>query len=721
MKWVKRGFHKFVIDENGAVTIYAIIITLLLFVFNAVLIDFIRIMAAERDADQAAKAAIRSTMSSYNQDVKSYGLFGFEGGQEGANDIFQKVFEENLKQEEGDYFRFVDTAPVDGQVTTTVDDGKMLSNKNTIEYQILEDMKYKAPMEIGKSLIEGFLSVSDAVKEVSALTDIIADISKNAKKRDEKLEEVKNKLKAAAGNANDLETLIKGDANSSFPKVNNVKDIVAQIDEYLDIVVPLEGDEEGEEEEENADKQKKAKDFEKNVAALTEKMNMKAEAVRDDLKDSLKLLEEAEGFNTKIIDKIAENRDQAEQDYANAIEASRGAANPVSGAPGSGDLANMREKITDFVMEESFFIDLKEKINQAITAAEGDNGLVPYIKNFESFTSSSRLKDASRSLLTTQSQNLSSRQTKTKGFVDEALAMIEGVETNRDEATKEEEEKAEDELDKAIDDLDKVINEAKAVMGDQTAYDELKALLSKYKGAIEASKSEFNKENPDDFAKDAMSIVDMIFKSIGDILINSRDKAYINEYILNHFKSHDFSKSGAEAGLLENNQVEYITYGLHSSGANYAAAMTELFAFRFAINLLDAFSKPGTLAGPYAWAFALSTAIIKTAEDMRTIQLGKPIRFFGKLRFQTSYRDYLRLFLFMHDEGSKIPRTMAVIEHSTKSDLTKLPTYISGEVTASVKLWFLPSVTGLLGKTAVLKGTVVNNRYYINEKVNYSY
>lgn len=259
MKWVKRGFHKFVIDENGAVTIYAIIITLLLFVFNAVLIDFIRIMAAERDADQAAKAAIRSTMSSYNQDVKSYGLFGFEGGQEGANDIFQKVFEENLKQEEGDYFRFVDTAPVDGQVTTTVDDGKMLSNKNTIEYQILEDMKYKAPMEIGKSLIEGFLSVSDAVKEVSALTDIIADISKNAKKRDEKLEEVKNKLKAAAGNANDLETLIKGDANSSFPKVNNVKDIVAQIDEYLDIVVPLEGDEEGEEEEENADKQKKRK------------------------------------------------------------------------------------------------------------------------------------------------------------------------------------------------------------------------------------------------------------------------------------------------------------------------------------------------------------------------------------------------------------------------------------------------------------------------------
>lgn len=721
MKWVKRGFHKFVIDENGAVTIYAIIITLLLFVFNAVLIDFIRIMAAERDADQAAKAAIRSTMSAYNQDVKSYGLFGFEGGQEGANDIFQKVFEENLKQEDGDYFRFVDTAPVDGKVTTTLDNSKMLSNKNTIEYQILEDMKYKAPMEIGESLIEGFLSVSDAVKEVSALTDIIADISKNAKKRDEKLEEVKNKLKAAAGNANDLDNLIKGDANSSFPKVNNVKDIVAQIDEYLDIVDPLEGEEEEEEEEENADKQKKAKDFEKNVAALTAKMNMKAEAVRDDLKDALKLLEEAEGFNTKIIEKIAANRDQAEQDYANAIEASRGAKKQDPNTPGSSDLANMREKITDFVMEESFFIDLKEKINQAITAAEGDTGLVPYIKNFESFTSSSRLKDASRSLLTTQSQNLSGRQTKTKGFVDEALAIIEGVETKRDEATKEEEEKAEDELDKAMEDFDKMIDEAEAIMGDQAAYNELKALLSKYKGSIEASKSEFNKEDPDDFAKDAMSIVDTIFKSIGDILINSRDKAYINEYILNHFKAHDFSKSGAEAGLLENNQVEYITYGLHSSGANYAAAMTELFAFRFAINLLDALSSPTTAAGPFAWAAALGIAITETAHQMYLIQKGDKIRFFSKMRFLTSYRDYLRLFLFMHGEGDKVARIMAVIEHDTNADLTKLPTYISGETTASVKLWFLPRVTNMLGVSGSLEGEVVDNRYYIKKKVNYSY
>ncbi len=151
--WLKRGFRKFVINENGAVSIYAIMITLLLFIFNAVLIDYIRIMTAEREADRAAQAAIRSVMSSYDSGVKSYGLFGFDGD---ADAIFQDAFEKNLDVSDNDIFNFVLLNPVSDSVSTNINGDRMLANSEAITHQILEDMKYVAPIEVGISIIDAF-------------------------------------------------------------------------------------------------------------------------------------------------------------------------------------------------------------------------------------------------------------------------------------------------------------------------------------------------------------------------------------------------------------------------------------------------------------------------------------------------------------------------------------------------------------------------------------
>lgn len=64
---------------------------------------------------------------------------------------------------------------------------------------------------------------------------------------------------------------------------------------------------------------------------------------------------------------------------------------------------------------------------------------------------------------------------------------------------------------------------------------------------------------------------------------------------------------------------------------------------------------------------------------------------------------------------------MALIEHNTGADLTKLPTYINGEASTSVKLWFLPGVTKMLGQTGAITGRVENGRYFIDKEINYSY
>src|SRR5690606_10445509 len=152
-----------------------------------------------------------------------------------------------------------------------------------------------------------------------------------------------------------------------------------------------------------------------------------------------------------------------------------------------------------------------------------------------------------------------------------------------------------------------------------------------------------SRDNPNDLAKDSMNFVDIVFGAVGDILINSRDKVYINEYILTKFKAHDFKKKGSEGFALENNQVEYIMYGLGTTGANYTAAMTEIFAFRFAVNFLAAFTKPAVRAfGPWMWASALVDASKETVIDIKRIREGKSIEFFKGMMFTTNYYDYLR-------------------------------------------------------------------------------
>src|SRR5699024_1071935 len=92
-------------------------------------------------------------------------------------------------------------------------------------------------------------------------------------------------------------------------------------------------------------------------------------------------------------------------------------------------------------------------------------------------------------------------------------------------------------------------------------------------------------------ADSAMGIVDSIFSGIGNILVDARDRIYVNEYILLHFESAEPTGITNPADYkFENREVEYILYGKHEAGANYALALGQLFAIRFALRFIDAFT-----------------------------------------------------------------------------------------------------------------------------------
>lgn len=741
--WLKKGFHKFVINENGAVSIYAIIMTLLLFVFNAVLIDYIRIMTAERNVDQAAKAAARSTMANFNQKLTSdYGLFGFDGDVGEANEIFEKVFRENLapSQEDG-IFNFAYPSYVSGSANVTFKENMNLASPGTAEYQILEDMKYKAPLEIGESVIEGFLSITKEVQEASEYAEVAEDVQEEVEKRDERLEKVEENLESAYTLLSTLDEKVYGEATSPFPQVNNLNELYNHLDKYQEIRKAEEEAENREEYEEDEDEDESptdeelddADDYERNILSFLEGVLEDIEALEQFLSSASNDLKEAYGHNQAADTLLNEGSDKS-GDYGDAQRAGdelREGSPSVDGGNASEGIANAKKELQNLVLPEEFFESVQEPLDQATDSLEasGDNFTKRVQELILIVEQKSMIKrPSSKDIVNEGIKNVKESFNVTVQYFNDAYRAFSEkpeVESERsDEEVQKEKDDADESLEEANKDLDKLFNEAEQLLSDQDEYNELMGLVSNYIEFAESASEarDVDRNSKEDMSDTSRGLVDELFSAIGEGLLGARDKLYVNEYILLRFKSHDFSKKDSEGYGISNNEVEYIMYGLSNSAENFGAAMTELFAFRFLINYVEAFTDPTVRGfGPYMWAAALAYALKETVQDIYDFMNENRVSFFKESRFRPVYKDYLRLFLFVHGRGNSLPRMMARIHQNTEKDLTQLGTYIEGEAETSLKLWFLPGVTELLGDANILNGEVENGEFKIRKKSIYSY
>lgn len=262
------------------------------------------------------------------------------------------------------------------------------------------------------------------------------------------------------------------------------------------------------------------------------------------------------------------------------------------------------------------------------------------------------------------------------------------------------------------------------VIDDGDAYAKLTKFVERYKAEGSRNPEEADMKDPEEDADQAMDLIDSLFSTLGKVAKGARNRAYINEYFLTRFHSHNFNNDSYN---LKNNEVEYIIYGLDGTGANYGAAIGEILLIRFAVNFLEAFTQPLVKgSGPFIWWAALAYAIEETTRDMVDLtnyskNPGGEIVSFNRLRFTTDYKDYLRLILFMHPRGKQLERSMALINLNTNTDLRKRPTYVTGKATSSISLWFLPGITKMLGKTGIIDGKVKDGEYQITKKAVYSY
>ena len=142
------------INQKGTITIYLIIVFLSIVILAGAAIDGARIMAAENDVENALKTAGRSVMADYDADLAGeYGIFGLEtiNKEQNIKENLYKYLTVNLieKHKKLRFIKYeIDKESIEFKSLNN------LSNDETIKKEIVEYMKYRAPLSITERIID---------------------------------------------------------------------------------------------------------------------------------------------------------------------------------------------------------------------------------------------------------------------------------------------------------------------------------------------------------------------------------------------------------------------------------------------------------------------------------------------------------------------------------------------------------------------------------------
>lgn len=232
---MRKGIKNIKSDVRGSVSLFFIIITAVVFAFNAILIDYARILAAKEQSEYAIQTAARSTLANFdNTLVEKYGLFGMS---DSGLSTFETVLRKNLDASEldDDAFNFVNINVDD----VSGDLSRDLADVELFKHQVLEDMKYKAPIEIIEEVVEKILKSSKAVKEASVFIDIASEISDLFDEREELVKDVFKLLDETEEELKTLHDEFTKNGNGKLVEIKYYTDIPKKFEDYEDILEEL--------------------------------------------------------------------------------------------------------------------------------------------------------------------------------------------------------------------------------------------------------------------------------------------------------------------------------------------------------------------------------------------------------------------------------------------------------------------------------------------------
>ena len=190
-------------NERGTVTIYLVLIFFTLLMFTGLFVDLARIRVAQNRLRGIANASARSVMADYNTNLKEkFGLFAVDDSSCEQN--FRKYIEANLAVSPGQNFELFDYRYEGSSISLR----QPVTDTDALKQQIIEDMKYAAPIEITRNLLEKFRPLDklaqvfndqndkrESVKQINSKVKGISEINASIKKKKEKIRKQKLQLK----------------------------------------------------------------------------------------------------------------------------------------------------------------------------------------------------------------------------------------------------------------------------------------------------------------------------------------------------------------------------------------------------------------------------------------------------------------------------------------------------------------------------------------------
>ncbi|WP_219838692.1 hypothetical protein [Paenibacillus sp. R14(2021)] len=716
--------------SDGTVSVYLIVSTAAMLLFTSLLIDYARIAAFNKKSELAAQSSIRSALSAYDDALyERYGLFGAGGSD--RNELFTQAIQHNLDEEE-DGFRLLRIQ----REASHVDRYEVLGNQQVFSRQVLEEMKYKAPIDFTLEIASRFAPMSSAMKEAAATVNALEDIRRMYDEREKRLALVMQEQKQAA--------VQSAQAASAVQAAAGIAGGYGAYESWLQSDAMLDEDEKPLHSDEIAAYRSQALGGSASVKASTAAA---LENHREVIRLASTALSEAEQWNASMTAAVARMRKSEEGGGFDRLGgmAVAGQENSSMGAEELSQLGQTRESADNLLIKSEWFQQYRQDLNeqndsfqridiqagnfqqavQSAIAARGASGMLDAALSGLREASDTYMKRYSQpgEVLSVRQKELTQRQSSdserksnesaAKSKWSQVKAMIDGMKT----APNEEEHRAAFERVKKLADANLAFNKALADEADGE------------KDAADATSTSAGEE-----AKSSMAAMGTVFGGMADLLGRIRDPLYINEYVVHRFHTFDpkwfqeaikgNNEAFSKALSLDNQEAEYILYGFHEPGANVAAAYGELFAARVAVRTMEGLIACRALGNPL---LVLSAAVLygleKSIADMAKLAETGKVQLSKYMPVELTYSDYLRIFLILHGSGGqgRLARMIAVIEYNTGADLLQTATGLSGELTSSVNLWFLPGLVRSFAAAGILKGKVKGNRYEKTQTIGSSY
>ncbi|MBB6674783.1 hypothetical protein [Cohnella nanjingensis] len=737
---------------SGSVSIYFIAVTAAFVLLTGLLIDLARIAAFRKQSELSVKAGARSILSSYDPALYSrYGLFA-RGGDPGE-EVFLRTLEGNREPEEEDVFRLLDTR----WERTDVTESRPLGLHDVFRRQVLEEMKYKAPIDLTLEIASRFRGFSSVMKEAKGTVDALERMKQAYDRREEALDKAMS-AQGAAGSG----IVSAWNGKIPLPPVNlagsrpagRVQDIADAALMYDDYVAKRSEDAAREEArrqwERDEEERRRAREsggnaqagqnetppvrpdfsprysaeiaaYESGVTALAAHLSSASARASGDAERYLSL---AQAALADAEDANAEMRRIASEAAAMATPVDEEA---VVGGDQADALGEMRRTTAALALEESFFTDYGRELEaQRASAAQATGSADSFSRLLSAVPGSTGMGGALRN----GAEDLQTKNAAyARSYGEGGIVVKQRAQTVKAHRASDEERKAyESQSRSAWSGVRSFLGTFSGLNGSpeaQAAFDKLdrafRANGDWNQAEAEAIASAGVQAKPEEGRGQAMTDADGWLDALAASAVGGRDTVYFAEYTIGRFtraepaavKAMLDGGDGTELMMPRGQQVEYVLYGMNNPSRNIAAAYGELFSFRLAIRTMEGLIECRSYGHPLVILAAATLYGIREAMSDMQLLLNKgtiPLSKYTKI--DTYYVDYLRLFLLLHGSSAgQTSRRIAVIELETGISLKGAYTYVKGEGANSLRLWFLPGLIRLLGQAGEWGGTVKGGRY----------